>query len=215
MNRQQKIVLGGAFLNALVLMTFPPCDVESLMRGTPTFDAFYPIFAIPPGRAINADILYCALAAVMANAAAAWALLASAKHGRPRVDPGNLVVALGFLNLALVFGFPPFEAQPLAGRFGGGTFDGFQFVFGGGARRTIFVPLLYLEVVFVLVNACAFWLALRERTAAEAVDDSIDRLFAEKQEFEARVQQGVEDRIKEEARKAGRAAARVAKPDGS
>lgn len=212
MNRYQKIVLAGAFLNAVALMLFPPCDVESLVRGTPVLDAFYPVFAIPPNRVINANLLYFALFAVLVNAGLAWMLLSSGRDGRPRVDPGTLVVVMGFVNLMVVFMFPPFEAQPIAGRFGGGTFDGFYFAIGGGARRTIFLPLLYIEALFVLANACAFWLALRERSATKAIDDTIKELISEDAsrdaEIEERVRQGVEERIKEEAKAAGRAAAR-------
>lgn len=212
MNRHQKIVLAGAFLNAVVLVLFPPFDVESLLRGTATFDAFYPSFAAPPNRVLNANLLYFGLFAAFANAAAAWLLLTGGKDGRPRIDPGNLAVAMGFVNLMVVFLFPPFEVVPLSGRFGAGSFDSFYFIFGGGPRRTIFLPLLYIEVLYILLNACVFWLALRERAAVAVVDDSIGELISEdeklKNEIEERVRQGVEDRIKEEARAAGRAAAR-------
>ena len=212
MNRHQKIVLAGALLNAIVLVLFPPFDVESLLRGAPAFDAFYPAFAAPPNRVVNANLLYFGLFAVFANAAAAWLLLAVGKDGRPRIDPGNLVVAIAFVNLMVVFLFPPFEGVPVSGRFGSGSFDSFYFMFGGGPRRTIFLPLLYIEVLFVLLNACAFWLAMRERTAVAVVDDSIGELISEdqklKSEIEERVRQGVEERIKDEARAAGRAAAR-------
>jgi len=209
LNRQQKIVLGGAFVNVASLMLFPPCDAISLAGGAPSFDAFYPVFAIPPQRVISANLLYYALIAVAANAAAAWLLLSGGKAGKPRVDPGTLVVAMSFLNLMIVFLFPPYATQPGVGA---GSFQGFEFALGGGARRSIFVPLLYLEVIFVLINACAFWLALRERSATQAVDESLERLIGEKQEFEDRVKLGVEERIREEAKKAGRAAAQAKRP---
>lgn len=216
MNRYQKIVLAGAFVNAVVLMLFPPHDIETLARGAPVFDAFYPVFSAPPNRVINADLLYLSLFAVFANCAAAWLLLASGKDDRPRFSPGNLVVVMGFVNLAAVFLFPPFEAQPVGGRFGVASFEGFDFAFGGGVRRRIFLPLLYIEVLYVLVNACAFWLALRERTAKAVIDDSIHELIAEKEateaEIEERIKRGVEERIREEARAAGRAAAQRKPP---
>ena len=215
MNRFQKIVLAGALANVVVLALFPPYDVESLTRGTAAFDAFYPVFAAPPNGVVNANLLYFGLFAVFANAALAWLLLASGKDVRPRFDPGNLVVLMAFANLMIVFLFPPYETVPVSGRFGGGSFDGFYFALGGTVRRTIFLPLLYIEVMYVLINACAFWLALRERTAVAVVDDSIGELLSEdeklKGEIEERVRQGVEERIKKEARAAGRAATR-AKP---
>jgi len=212
MNRSQKLVLALAFANALAIALFPPYDVQSL-QGTPLFDAFHPIFASPPNGVINANLLYLSLFAVFANAALLWLLLASGKDGRPRFESGNVVVILTMVNLLLVFLFPPFETPPVAGRFGGGGgFDGFQFALGGEGRRTIFIPLLYIEVIFVLLNACLAWLVLRERAAAAVMDEAIGEMISEdekaKAEIEARIRQGVEDRIKEEARAAGRAASR-------
>lgn len=212
MNRYQKIVLAGAFVNAVVLMLFPPYEVESLTRGTPVFDAFYPVFAAPPNRLISGNLLYFALFAVIGNAGIAWLALMGGPENRPRITPRNLVMVLGFVNLLAVFLFPPYEAVPLVGRMGGGTFDGFAFALAESARRRIFVPLLYIEVLYVLINACAFWLALGERSAKAAIDDSIQELISEDQrrsaEIEARVRQGVEERIREEAKAAGRAAVR-------
>ncbi len=210
MNRYQKIVLAGAFANAVVLMLFPPFDVETLMRAAPVFDAFYPLFSAPPHRTINGNLLYLSLFAVVGNAGIAWLALLGGREGRPRITPRNLVMVLGFLNLLAVFLFPPYEAVPI-GRLGGGTFDGFAFVLAESARRRIFVPLLYIEVLYVLINACAFWLALGERSARSAIDASIQELISEKEateaEIEERVRRGVEERIAAEAKAAGRAAA--------
>jgi hypothetical protein len=211
-NRFQKLVLALAAGNAVAIALFPPYDIESL-AGTPVFDAFHPLFAAPANGLINANLLYSALFAVFANAAVLWLALASGKHGRPRFDSGNLVVILAIANLALIFLFPPYETPPVSGKFGGGGgFDGFQFALGGTGRRTIFIPLLYIEVIFALLNACVAWLVLRERTAASVMDEAIGEMISQdaqsKADLEARIQQGVEDRIKEEAKAAGRAAAR-------
>lgn len=202
MNRYQKIVLAGAFVNAVVLMLFPPFDVESLMRGTPVFDAFYPMWAAPPNRVINANLLYFALFSVLANAAVAFLLLVSGKDGLPRFSPRNVVVALAFVNMIAVFLFPPFEALSQAGRFGGSSFDGFYFMFAGQERRTVFLPLLYIEVLFVLLNACAYWLALGEHSAKKAVDESLNALFSEEERLRAQI----DARVAAEAKAAGRKA---------
>jgi len=212
MNRFQKLVLVLAAANAVAIALVPPYDRESL-AGTPVFDAFHPVFAAPANGLINANLLYTALFAVFANAAVLWLALASGKDGRPRFDPGNLVVILAIVNLALVFLFPPYETPSASGKFGGGGgFDGFQFALGGSGRRTIFIPLLYIEVIFALLNACVAWLVLRQREVATVMDEAIGEMISEdekaKAEIEARIKQGVEDRIREEAKAAGRAAAR-------
>ncbi|MBS0337606.1 MAG: hypothetical protein JSS40_12470 [Proteobacteria bacterium] len=162
MNRFRKVVLYGAVLNLLVLFLFPPYDVMAFGRGAPMFDAFHPVFAVPPNRILNGDVLYLFSFAVLINAAMGWLLLAGPK-GRPeepRVNPQLLVIVFGMLNLGMALLFPPMEAFPFAQRITVGTFDGFYFAFGDKARRSLFVPLLYMEVLYVLTNACAFWLAM-------------------------------------------------------
>lgn len=173
MNRFQKIVLGGAIANLCLLFVFPPYDLVGLGRGAPMFDAFYPVFAVPPNRVLNGDVLYLVVFGVLINSALAWLLLSGSNRapGEPRVNEQIVVIAFGIVNLAVVLLFPPMEAYPFAQRITVGTFDGFYFAFGDKSRRSIFVPLLYMEVLFVLTNACAYWLAMsiaRRTAPAEA-----------------------------------------------
>jgi len=161
-NRFQKIVLFGAALDILLVFLFPPYDLIGLGRGAPMFDAFYPVFSAPANRIINGDVLYLLVFGVLINAALGWLLLMGSRSspGEPRFDAQTLVVIFGISNLVVVLLFPPMEAFAFAQRITVGTFDGFYFAFGDKARRSIFVPLLYMEVLFVLTNACAFWLAM-------------------------------------------------------
>ena len=173
MNRFQKIVLAGGAVTLLLLFVFPPYNLIVLGRGVPMFDAFYPMFAVPPNRVINGDVLYLLVFGVLINAGLAWLLLASPKAtpGEPRFDEQAVVILFGIVNLVFVMLFPPMEAFPFAQRITVGTFDGFYFAFGDKSRRSIFVPLLYMEVLFVLTSACAFWLAMsiaRRSRPAEA-----------------------------------------------
>lgn len=162
MNRFQKVVLYGAAINLLVLFLFPPYDLMGVGRGTPMFDAFYPLFAVPPSRIVNGNVLYIATFGVLINAALAWLLLTGTRTtpDTPRVDAQAVVIALAIANLAAMLLFPPMEAFPFAQRITVGTFDGFYFAFGDKSRRSLFVPLLYMEVLFALTNAFAFWLAM-------------------------------------------------------
>jgi hypothetical protein len=161
-NRFQKIVLYGAAVNVLLLFLFPPYDLLVMGRGAPMFDAFHPVFSVPANRVINGDILYLLSFGVLINAGLAWLLLAGPKSNpnEPRIAPQTVVIAFGIVNLAIVMLFPPMEAFAFAQRITVGTFDGFYFAFGDKSRRSIFVPLLYMEGLFVLANACAFWLAM-------------------------------------------------------
>ncbi len=165
MTRFSNIVLFGALANILLLMLFPPYDVASLTdRGVRYFDAFYPAFAVPPNRTVNADLLFFAIYGVVGNAVVSFTLLSRPQPLAPRL----IVLILAGVNLLVVLLFPPFEAFPWAGRVTVGSFDGFYFAFGDKMRRQIFLPLLTLELIYVLANACAFWLlmGLRERKAA-------------------------------------------------
>lgn len=162
MNRFQKVVLYGVVLNVMVLFVFPPHDAPGFGRAAPMFDAFYPIFSAPASRTINGDLLYILLTAVLANAALAWLLLTASRAtpGEPRFSAQMLVIVFGVFNLAVAFLFPPMESFPFAQRVTVGTFDGFYFAFGDKSRRAIFVPLLFMEVLFILINAFSYWLAM-------------------------------------------------------
>jgi hypothetical protein len=175
MNRFQKIVVAGALIDILLLFLFPPYDMVAFGRGAPMFDAFHPVFSVPPNRVINGNVLYILAFGVLINACLAWLLVAGPKSrpGMPRVDPRIVVVAFGIVNFALVLLFPPMEAFPFAQRVTVGTFDGFYFAFGDKSRRSIFVPLLYVESLFVLTNACAYWLAMSIASRAAGSEPAI------------------------------------------
>ena len=118
MNRFQKIVLAGGAVTLLLLFVFPPYNLIVLGRGVPMFDAFYPMFAVPPNRVINGDVLYLLVFGVLINAGLAWLLLASPKAtpGEPRFDEQAVVILFGIVNLVIVMLFPPMEAFPFAQR---------------------------------------------------------------------------------------------------
>ncbi len=197
MNRFQKVVLSGAVVNVLMLILFPPHDVMSFGRGAQMFDAFYPVFAAPANRVINGDVLYILVFSVLANAALAWLLLIAPK-GRPeqpRVDPQALVIALGIVNLAAALLFPPMEAFPFAQRITVGTFDGFYFAFGDKARRSLFVPLLYMEVLFILTNACAFWLAMSIAARSGPTESGPMTMLAQSDDLRQRAEEKLLGRI--------------------
>ena len=92
-----------------------------------------------------------------------WAIYLSAP-AKPGAPP-PVGVLMAFVNLSVVLLFMPFEDFPWAGRTSFGSFGSFYFGFGGKVRRQIFMPMLTLELIYVLINACPFWLlmGIRER----------------------------------------------------
>lgn len=181
MNRFQKVVVYGAVLTIALLFLFPPYNLVMLGRGAPMFDAFYPMFSVPPNRVINGDVLYLFTFGVLINAALAWLLLAGPRMApdKPRVSEQIVVIVFGMVNLAVVLLFPPMEAFPFAQRITVGTFDGFYFAFGDKSRRSLFIPLLYMEALFVLASACAYWLAMSIARRTPSADPGPMTMFAQ------------------------------------
>jgi hypothetical protein len=176
MNRPQAIALIIAALNLALMLLFPPHDYLSLQRGgVATFDGFYWAFAALPNRVVNRDFLAIEILVVLINAAIAWLLLrgADAAHNRSgmtRLQRG--VLWLVAINLVLMLLFPPFENYRAITKAVIPTFEGFYFVFGDHSKQQVITSILYLEVVFVLVNGALAWLLFRRRgeehlTAAE------------------------------------------------
>ena len=94
MKRFSNIVLFGALANILVLMLFPPYDVLSMTdRGVRFFDAFHPVFSVPPNRTVNADILFFAIYGVVGNAVLSFVLLSRPQPIAPRVASGLPITA--------------------------------------------------------------------------------------------------------------------------
>jgi len=77
------------------------------------------------------------------------------------------------LNLMLVLLFPPMENFYAVSRAALPSFDGFYFLFGDHGARTIVTQLLYIEVIFVLVNGAILWLLFRKTR-----DDVSDAVLA-------------------------------------
>jgi hypothetical protein len=78
----------------------------------------------------------------------------------------KILLIVAFVNIAVIMLFPPFDAVPLA-RATARTFDGFYFVFGAKSKRNFFIPILYMQVSFVLINGALFTLLFGESERAQ------------------------------------------------
>jgi hypothetical protein len=162
MNRNQAMVLIVAIVNLAAILIFPPYDSLSISRASgTTFDAFYPLFAVPPGKLVNSGLLYLEIMFVLVNAALAWVLLGDS-FPRTSIDPRKGVFIVVGVNLALILLFPPFENFPSTLRVTVTSFDGFYFFFGDKFHRHVYQPILFLELFLTLLNGAAMWLLLRD-----------------------------------------------------
>jgi hypothetical protein len=170
MNRFQWITIAVAVVNLLLVGLFPPYDYVPATRGLAlTFDGFYWAYGHHASRVINSGFLQLEIFVVCANAAIAWLLLRtspSKEEGR-RVDWQRVVLYGVALNLVLVLLFPPMQNIVAVTRALLPSFDGFYFLFGEHGKRAIVTTILYLEVIFVLVNGALLYLLFNKAGTAE------------------------------------------------
>ena len=173
MNKFQTITVAAAATNLLLLLLFPPFEYLGYAHNNvPNFDGFLFVFGAHAGRRINDNFLAIEMFIVLINTAIAWLLLGDRMRLRRRLDRQNLVLIGVGLNLLLALLFPPFQDRYTGSEALLPSFDGFYFLFADNSSRVLITPMLWLEVVFILINGAMFWLlfckpAPRQMTAAE------------------------------------------------
>jgi hypothetical protein len=96
---------------------------------------------------------------VAINALIAWLALQVYRRSEfHKYDYGKAIAALAGANILVMLLFPPFEPYSSLLRSPAPTFDSFGFIFGPRSARAVFEPLLYIEAIFVLVNALSIFL---------------------------------------------------------
>ncbi len=174
MNRYQRILLALAVANGLLILLFPPFNSVPLSKGAlASFDGFYPLFSQLGLKPLNRELLSLVLTLLGANALAAW--LALQHRGDDEIPRFRYSLGIGcfaLVNLAVVLLFPPFEPYSSISKTIPGTFDSFYFAFGHRSQRAVFGALLYLECMFVVINALTLWLLFNaiERSDSRNVD---------------------------------------------
>ena len=184
MNRLQWITLALALCNLLLVGLFPPFDYVSQARaGDATFDGFSWAFDARPNFVVNSSFLQLEYFVVMLNAAIAWLLLrdrpAKSATGKKSIDWPRVVLFGVGLNLMLVLLFPPMENYYAITRSALPSFDGFYFLFGDHGARAIVPQMLYIEVVFILINGALLYLLLRKGGGVELTPAQRAALAAE------------------------------------
>ncbi len=178
MNRNQAIALAFAAANVVFIMLFPPFDTYSIANTKiPVFAGFDFYFNRGQYMIVNTSMLYLELFVVLINVGIAWLLLGAGKSAVPRRRVGlqNATLILVALNLVVIVLFPPFESVHAMTKAAIPTFEGFYFAFARHSDHVIVSAVLYLEVLFVLINGALLWLIFRDKenpalTAEEAVN---------------------------------------------
>lgn len=160
MNKFQRLVLTVAIIDVIVMVMLPPFADRPLARHVlPSFDGFYPVFQKLGRQPLHGDLLTMQFLLVAINALAAWLVLQV--HRREAFQTYNYAKAIAsfaLANIVVMVLFPPFSQYDTLLRAGPPGFDSFDFLFGARSARPIFWPLLYIEIIFVLVNALALYL---------------------------------------------------------
>ena len=172
MNRLQWITLGLAVFNLLMVYLFPPFDYVSQSRaGVATFDGFAWAFDDRPNYVVNNSFLQLEYFVVLLNAAIAWLLLRDrpirAASEKKSIDWPRVVMFGVGINLMLVLLFPPMENYYAVSKSALPSFDGFYFLFGDHGARAIVPQMLYVEVIFILINGALLYLLLRKGGGVE------------------------------------------------
>ncbi|MGB7543866.1 MAG: hypothetical protein WBM28_17840 [Burkholderiales bacterium] len=167
MNRFQEVIFVATLVNLAVMLLFPPYETVVMGLGVTTFDAFYFILARHHNKFIYWNLLLIEMYWVLINAAIAWILLRRRRPSRRLMSRRNATLVFVSANLVLILLFPPFENYASVLKLAGTYFDSFYFAFGDKGRRQFYVPLLYLEVWWLLLNGAVLWLRFRERPPKE------------------------------------------------
>ena len=165
MNRHQRIAVAFAAANLLLVLLFPPFDYNSIATAfPPAFAGFFFAFIPPIYGQINSTMLTLEVMVVLVNAVIAWLLLRDKVPGaeKPKRKLQNAVLIATGANLILMLLFPPFMTEYTLANAVPPTFEGFHFILNQDPNHAIATGILYLEIIFILVNGGLFWLSFNE-----------------------------------------------------
>lgn len=179
MNKYQRVIVIVAAVNVALMLLFPPFLDNPLRRGVlPSFDGFYPLLTNLGFKRIHNPLLTMEIMFVAINALIAWLLLdrKTAPGQQPEIRTMRAIGLFVAGNLAVLLCFPPFETYSSLLKNEPSGFDGFYFVAGDKRHRNFFIPLLYLEITLVVINALAVWLLFNtvRRTELQAKERIIE-----------------------------------------
>jgi len=182
MNRNQAIALAVAVANVSLILLFPPFDVYSIATSQlPVFGGFDFYFRRNQHMVVNTSVLVLEMLVVLINASIAALLLSTKKPDlmRRRIGLQNAALLVVAINLVVILLFPPFESVFALTKATLPTFEGFYFIFARQPNHVIVTTMLYLEVIFVLVNGALFWFLFRDKRQTAMTPEQAYKLMQE------------------------------------
>jgi len=181
-NRNQIIALAAAIANLIALLLFPPFDQHSIASAkVPVFVGFNFVFSPLPYSQVNTSVLVLEVIVLLVNTGVAWLLLRDtppvATQPR-RIGFQKAVLVVTGVNLLIMVLFPPFESVFAVTNAALPNFEGFYFIFSQKPNHTIVTTVLYIEVIFILINGALFWLIFKERRTKRLTPEQIRALSA-------------------------------------
>jgi hypothetical protein len=169
LTKPQMIALIVAALNLMLVFLFPPFNDYSVSKDDiPIFAGFYWVFSPPANYEVNGSLLYLEVAVILINLAIFW--LITNEGGRRRKGKNfnyrKISMIIVAINLIGVLLFPPFEYISNMSKAVIPTFEGFYFIFAHPPYRAIVTPVLYLEVMMILVNGGLLLLLFKDKSSA-------------------------------------------------
>lgn len=166
MSQAQKILLTITAVNLALILLFPPIDDYSVTSNdVAIFGGFQFVFARTPNAMLNRSFLFLEVAVVLANAAIFWLITLenTVRKNQRKFSYRKATLLMVAANLVAIMLFPPFEYISNMTRATIPSFEGFYFLFARPPYRVIVTPILWLEVIFVLINGGLLLLAFKDK----------------------------------------------------
>ena len=179
MNRRQKIMLVIAAINLALILLFPPFDTFSINDSIiPIFSGFHFAFNKLSNEVINSSLLYLEIAVVLINTGIAWLIMQDKNDATQRKTNFQNAALLGVaINLVIILLFPPLEIHSAMTYAIFPSFQGFYFIFSAPPEHVIVTAMLYLEVIFILVNGALFWLMFGQKNSSDLTEQQAVELL--------------------------------------
>lgn len=124
---------------------------------------------------LNSSLLYLEIMVVLINLGVMWMLTEqdARRKANNKFNFRKAAMILIICNLLGALMFPPFEYISNMTNALIPTFEGFYFIFSHPPYRVIVTPVLYLEVIFILINGGLMLLAFKQKPQAITAEEAI------------------------------------------